>query len=247
MQSLNIELHNASFKKSAIGKLLINADQVNFETGEIGSLSARSYQFQNKDLVLDELGISLKNIIFLPDELLSNQALILQQPVQAKAYTLVTEKGINSILNQPKVLEKLSNITKTKIKKFGINLSSGLISFYEPKARILENNRIEILMTGALSNFVSFPVQYTTTLAVQNSKLVLTQPTLNTSGITLPVEVTQVLNDKLSSLLDIDEKLKEDVDVNIVGLQVLPGDKIIVSADATIRKLKFSKKENNDN
>lgn len=243
IENFNIELLNAKFKQSNVAKLSIKANKVNFNEGLINLLSIKTFGFQNKDIILDELSITLTNIAFLPEHLLSQQELILKKPVKTSAYILVSEKTLNATLNQPKILNKLSNITKAKIKKFGIEVSGGLISFIEPRARLLENNNIEIQMKAAFSNLVAFPVSYRARLSIDNSKLILTSPVINTSGISLPNDIAIILNSKLSTLLDIDKKLKEDADVKITSIKIEPGKQIFISADAIIRKLKFSKKK----
>jgi hypothetical protein len=242
MDSLNIELNNATFKKFNTGKLSINLINTNFITGEISRLIVTVIDINTKDLYLNRLGFTLNNVNFTPERLIKDQELILKNPVRAKAYIQITETGINQTLNQPKVLEKLSNVTRTKIKKLGIELSGGLISFQEPEARILENNRIEIAMKATLSNLVGFPVKYSAILTLVDSKLALVNPRLNASGVTLPGEVTQILNNKLSELLDVDKRLKDDAQVNITDVKVIPGQYVLINGDAIIHKLRYSKK-----
>jgi len=244
MGSLNIQLNNASFKKSSIYRLDINAQNVNFDSGKISLININCIGFQQKTLILDGLKLTLKDVAFDTESLLSKQELILQNPVEADASITVTEKGLNTILNQPKVLEKLSKISKVKIKKFGIQLNSGLISFTEPRAKIFSNNTLRIDMLASLADLVSFPVTFTTKLAVVNGKLVLTSPNIITSGIALPPEVSMIINSKLNSIMDVKEKLEDDVDIKVTSLEVIPGQRIHIKSKAFIKKLKFSKKKN---
>ena len=244
MASLNIQFNKAHFKKSNIHRLDINAHNVNFSTGKIGLIQINCIGFQQKTLILDALTLILKNVAFNTESLLSKQELVLQNPINSEATITVTENGLNTILNQPKVIEKLANISNVKIKKFGIQLNSGLVSFTEPKAQILSNNTLRIDMLASLADILAFPVTFTTRLAVVNSKLTLIQPNIITSGVVLPAEVSHIINNKLNSIMDLEEKLEDDVDIKVTSLQVIPGKQIQIKANAFIKKLKFSKKKN---
>lgn len=247
IQNLNIELNNASFQKSNVYKLSINANNVDFSSGRVGTVSINTLGFQKNELILDELNLILKDVSFNTENLFSKKELLLNQPVNGSAYILVTENGLNTILNQPKVLDKFSNLATAKIQKFGIELNSGLVSFKEPVATILPNNVIQIDMIASLAGLINCPVSFSTTLGIYNSKLMMTSPKMITSGILLPEDIAQKINDKLNSLMDIGEKLEDDLDIKITSLNMIPRNRIVISADALIKKLKFSKKEKVNN
>ncbi|MEW5822682.1 MAG: hypothetical protein AB1782_20985 [Cyanobacteriota bacterium] len=244
INGLKIQLNNASFKKSHIGNLDITANGANFETGKIQSLQVICSGYQNKSILLDQIAFKLDDISFYSENLLSNQELILKYPVEAKASIVLSENGLNAILNRPKTLEKLSKLSQVKIKKFGIQLDSGLISFMEPRCKILTNNMIQIDMLATLGNMVGFPVTFTTELAVINNKLVMVSPNIITSGLALPKEVSGIINDKLLSIIQKEEdKIKEDVEIKATSVNSVAGERIILTGSALIKKLKFSKKE----
>lgn len=247
MEKLNISFNNVTFKKSFINNLNINASNVDFSEGKIGDLSAKSSGFINNKIILDNLEIAFKNVFFYTDSLFSGQKFILKKPVKTQAKARITQLSLNKTLNQPKLLNELSNLTRARINNLGIDLNIGLISFHNPKARILPNNTIQIEMMGSMSPLFSFPVKYITTLNISNSKLILTSPQLIASGIALPIEVTNLLNQKLSSIMDIDERLKEDAEVTITSINMIPDKEITITAEAIIKKLEFSKRENDIN
>lgn len=247
ISNIKVELNSADFVKSYIDKLYVSASGVDFSTGRADSVDVHTFGYHKNDLIIDEINITLTNISFVTEKLISNQELVLNTPVNASGNLIVTEKAINSILNQPKVLDKFSNLAETKISKFGIPINAGMISFYQPRALILQNNRLQIDMMASLANILTFPVKFTCTVTLTNSRLMMSSPELVTSGITLPDDISQKINDKLNSLLDMNSKLEDDLDININSLQMIPRQKIILAGSAKIKKLNFGRKENNNN
>lgn len=243
MNSFNLQFNQASFKKTYINKLDIKANNVNFATGSIRSISVNCNGIKQKDFFIERLSFVFQNALFNSDLLLSNQELLLKNPVNATGSITITEENINAILNNPKTLEKLSNLSKIKIKQFGIKMGGGVISFVEPKAQILGNNTLRIDMIAALANMIGFPVTLQTQITLQNGKIVLTNPKIITSGMGLPEELSGLLNNKLNSLIDVDEKLKEDVDIKFTALNITPRASINLKANAVIKKLNFKKKK----
>lgn len=243
MNSFHLQFNQATFKKTYINKLDIKANNVNFETGSIKSISVNCNGIKQKDFFIERLSFVFQNALFNSDLLLSNQQLLLKNPVNATGSITITEDNINAILNNPKTLEKLSNLSKIKIRQFGIKMNGGVISFVEPKAQILGNNTLRIDMIAALANMIGFPVTLQTQITLQNGKIVLTNPKIITSGVGLPEELSGLLNNKLNSIIDINEKLKEDVDIKFTSLNITPRTSINIKANALIKKLNFKKKK----
>lgn len=243
MDSFNIQLDNARFKKSQVFKLNIIARGLNFAEGKVDYLTIMCLGFQDKNIILDKLTLTLNNVNFDPENLFSKQQFLLSSPVDAKASVILTETSINSFLNSPKTLENLSQISKVKIKKFGLELNSGLISFIEPHAKILPNDTLQIDMLASLGNMINFPVRFSTRLAIANNNLILASPLLNTSGMDLPPEVAQILNAKLNQLIAREQdKIKDDAEISVTSIETIPGTHIALSGKALIKKLKFGKK-----
>lgn len=247
ISNLKVELNKADFTESSFDKLFVESNGVDFSNGTATFVGIHSFGFRKDDIIIDEINVTLKNISFVTDSLISNQELLLNNPVEASGNIVVTEKAINSILNQPKILENFSNMTETKISKFGIQLNAGMISFYQPKASILPNNRLQIEMMASVANLLAFPVKFSCTIALQNSRLTMSSPELITSGVTLPSDISQIINDKLNQLLDMNAKIGDEMNVQITSLEMVPRQKIIVSGTATIKKLNFGKKVKNNN
>lgn len=243
MNSFNLQFNQATFKKTYIDKLDIKASKVNFETGSIKNISVNCHGIKQKDFFIDKLSFAFHNALFNSELLLSNQELMLKNPVKATGSITITENNINAILNNPKTLQKLSNLTKVKIKQFGIKMNGGVISFVEPKAQILGNNTLKINMIAALANMIGFPVTLQTQITVQNGKVKLINPQIITSGVGLPEELSGLLNAKLNSIIDINEKLKKDVDIQFTSIKIVPRGSINLKANAVIKKLNFKKKK----
>lgn len=243
MDSINLQFNKASFKKTYINKLDIKANNVNFAAGNIKSISVICNGIKQKDFFIERLSFTFHNALFNSERLLSGQELLLKQPVNATGSITITETNINAILNNPKTLKKLSNLSKVTIKQLGLKMNAGLISFVEPKAQILSNNTIRIDMVAALAKMIGFPVTLQTQISIQDGKIILINPKIITSGVGLPEELSGILNNKLNSIIDINEKLKEDVDIKFTSLTVTPHSSINIKANALIKKLNFKKKK----
>ena len=243
MDSINLQFNKASFKKTYINKLDIKANKVNFAAGNIKSISVICNGIKQKDFFIERLSFTFHNALFNSDRLISGQELLLKQPVNATGSITITEANINAILNNPKTLKKLSNLSKVTIKQLGLKMNAGLISFVEPKAQILDNNTIRIDMVAALAKMIGFPVTLQTQISIQDGKIILINPKIITSGVGLPEELSGLLNNKLNSIIDINEKLKEDVDIKFTSLTVTPHSSVNIKANALIKKLNFKKKK----
>jgi hypothetical protein len=244
MDNLNIDINNAYFQKANVGKLNITGNNVDLSTGKIDSITFQAKNIQIKDLLLDQADLTLKDISFNSDNLIHQKELVLKQPVEAQISILSTEFGLNTMLNQTKVLDKFSNVANAKIQKFGLEINGGLISFKGPKVLILANNCLQIDMNAFIFNLINFPVSFYTTLAISNNKIILTNPKLVTSGFGLPDNIAQILNDKINSLLNMEDKVDENFEIKVTSIQMTPGKSILVYGTTRTKKLRFGKKEN---
>lgn len=243
LQQLNINFKQANFKNFKVSNLYLQVQKLDFKAGYIAKLTAKCTNFVGKNFYLDNLTLKMNNIHFDTDALLKEQEVILKQPVNAEASVLMSETNLNSLLNSPKVIKKLSNIGKIKIKQFGIQLNSGLISFYEPKVHVLTKNTLKIEMKANMANQVNIPITFYTTPVIIQGKVKLTAPRIETSGVPLPQELTQILNSILNTIIDLDRILKGDVIVHIESLKFSPNKSISFKGKALIKKLKLTKKK----
>lgn len=243
LQQLNITFKQADFNKFSVSNLQLQVNNLNFKTGFIAYLTVKCTNFIGKNFYLDDVTLKLNNIYFNTDALLKEQEVILKQPVNAEASILISEQNLNRLLNSKKVLTKLANIGNLNIKKFGIQINSGLISFYEPNVEILPDNTIKINMKAAMANHVSFPVSFYTRPTVVDGKIKLTSSRIVTSGIPIPNEVTGLLVTILNTAIDLDRILKDDVTVRIESLQFETNKSLFVKGKALIKKLKLTKRK----
>lgn len=241
MDNMKLEFNNVNFQNSFFNKLLITLINADFTNGTIDNISVNSLGFQKKDLLIDEVSIELKNLVINTDSLFSKQVFALSKPAEAIGTLIVTEKSINSILNQPQVLSRLKNIVQ--LPKGMSRISTETVSLVDPKASIISQNRIQVEMKAAIANFIKIPVNFSANLTLLNNKLLFTQPMISSSGMVLPDEVTNLLNNKLNEIINIEDKLNNnDIDIKITSLQMHPGQKIIVNGRALISKLNLGKK-----
>ncbi|MGD9579814.1 MAG: LmeA family phospholipid-binding protein [Vampirovibrionia bacterium] len=242
MDVLRLQFNNATFKKTAITKLDIKASNVNFASGSIKNISVLCTGIKQKDIFIDKMNFTFNNAQFSSEKLLTNQELMLKNPVTASGSITITENNINTMLNNTKTQKKLANLAKIKIKQLGLKINGGLVSFIKPKAHILPNNTLRIEMTAALAGMIGFPVILQSQITLQNNKIVLTNPKIITSGMDLPDEISGLLNQKLNEIIDVNEKFKEDADIRFTSVNVIPNSSINITANALIKKLNFKKK-----
>lgn len=241
MDNMKLEFNNVNFQKSFFNKLLINLTNADFTNGTIDNVIVNSFGFQKKDLLIDEVDIALKGLALNTDSLFTKQMLVLSKPVEALGTIIITEKSINSILNQPQVLDKLKNIVQ--MPKTLPGLPNGMVSLVDPRASIVSNNRLQLDMKASIANIIRIPVCFSANLSLINNKLLFTDPKISSSGLVLPNEVTNMVNNKLNDIINIDDKFNNnDIAVKITSLQMLPGQKITVNGKALISKLNLGKK-----
>jgi len=241
IDNIIVNLHNAYFQDFKVDNLNITTNYLDFNSNNISDLYIRIMGIHSKDLSLDELNLIFKNIYLDIKHLITKQDLSLKQPLYSNVTLIVAEKTLNQLINNPVILDKLSNLATTKITKLGLDIGSGMVTFKEPNIKILPNNTLRLDLLACLANAISYPVSLTTTLIVQDSRLVSVSPVLSAYGIAFPQIISQKLNDQINEIIDFKKKLGKNLDIKITSVQTVSKDKIIINAETTISKLKFGK------
>lgn len=244
IDSLGIHLDNASFKDSSVRTLDIKAHKVNFKTGAVGELTINTTDFVKTEVAFDRFDLFLENISLVPGDLISHQRLILKQPVKAKAYIEMSEKSLTHILNQPQIAKKMKISFDQQVSKLGLPLGQlAYILFSDPRVQLLPNNQIQVDLFSTLGPFITFPSRFTSQLDVSNGIIKLNNAQINASGYTLPPNASDIIGEKLNDILNINQKLKDDFDIHVESMEIIPHDKIKIHATAVINKLNFGKKD----
>ena len=241
IDNLVLNLHNAYFQDFSVDNLNLTTNFLDFNSNKISDLYVKIRGIHSKDIILDELDLLFKDIYLDIKSLIAKRDFALKQPLQANVTIIATEKTLNQLISNPVILNNLSNLATTKISKLGIDLGSGMISFKDPKIKILPNNSLELNLVSSFANTISYPVSLTTKLAIQNSNLVSISPKLSSYGITLPQNISDKLNDQINGVLDFKKKLGKNFEVKMVSIQTVPNNRIIITAETTINKLKLGK------
>ena len=108
------------------------------------------------------------------------------------------------------------------------------------------DNTLQVNLFANMGGLMQFPVTFISNVGVENAQIKLTHPKFIASGMPIPDAVSVVIAGKINKILDVNEQLKEDFDIQVKYLEILPNDKIVIKANANVNKLDFGKKKKPD-
>ncbi len=245
---LEINLEAARFQDTAVENLHLLATNFDITAGKLSSLDIGIIGGHVQDFIFDRLNLSNNNEMFFnTNDFLTQKTLTFTSPVQANVYAEISQKSLNSFLNAPNTLNRLSATATGKVamiaNMFGVNSNNLGFSVMSASANLAKNNQLKLNLDTRLGlgqNTASVPVEASTVINLANGWVSLEDTHLITAGQELPAAIANMLVSRINNLTKFNDTSK-DISFQFTKLTVQPNRKFLLSGMATINKLRFGK------
>lgn len=239
---LEIAIDDGQFMDGAVDKLHLIAKKLDLSQGILEALEIDVKGGHFQDFIFDHLTISTKGRLnFNTGALLNNRMLEFISPVQAEVVAVVSQNSLNSFLNSPHTLNRLS-VTAGRKAAFLDSLlgpGAGLITFSGGKVSLEPNNRMLLEMQSKLGiTDMVLPLELSSQLSLKDGWIYFSDTHLMTSGQEISPQLSKAVVDKVNGLANW-QQATDDLHFNFVNLEVAPADKFVLLGTAVIRRLRF--------
>ncbi len=245
---LEINLEQARFQDTAVENLHLVASNFDITQGKLSSLDIGIIGGHVQDFIFDKLNLSSNNeMYFDSNDFLTQKTLTFTTPVQANVYAEISQKSLNSFLNAPNTLNRLSATANGKVamiaNMFGVNSNNLGFSVMGLEANLASHNQLKLNLDTRLGlgqNTAVVPVEASAVISLANGWITLNDTHLITAGQELPAPIANMLVSKINNLAKFNDNSR-DISFQFTRLTVQPNRKFLLSGQATINKLRFGK------
>jgi hypothetical protein len=243
---LEIDLTDGQFLDAAVDKLHLTAKDLDVKDGVLKSLDIAIEGGHLKDFVFDQLKIITQgDLKFDPGILLNHRMLQFSEPAQAQVMATISQTSLNSFLNSPRTLERLSVKVGRKVAAIasliGVNNANVGLSISQADLAIKKKNKVTVDFQSNLGfGQVGLPLngEIEGTLGLKDGWLDLSDPHLSTAGQELSPEISAVLLKKIGGISQSTQK-SEDIRFQFTDLKVVANKQIQLRGTAQISRLRF--------
>lgn len=242
-----VSLKDAGFLEAEVGEFKLSADSLDMNTGALEMLTIRINNGEFQHFTIDELIMSSAAALrFDTNELLNNKILQFTEPATAQVKAVVSERSLNTFLNSPEVLARLSGSAKKRLPilsalarqdvNFGFEFLSG-------KLVMKPDNRLVLKMDSKLGmGKVAMPVevQADTQIALDDGWVKLDDTKLHTSGHSVPKEMAAKIIGRINSLSKWGRR-SDDIQFQFTDAKVIPNDRLELAGTAMIKRLRLTR------
>ena len=236
---IHLEIKQGFFDQYSVGQLDVDMHTINLREGNLQSLELGINSGEFNDVYIDQLHLKTAPFSFDTMSLLNHQRFVLDHPVSGEVSVIMTEDGLNRLVQEPKLREKIERrLQKTT---GGIKL----ITLENPKVDLGRGNEVKLSMTLSFGG-VEIPVEMQGHLALQNGNLAFTDMQMTSSSpdqgnVTLPPDLAQLVADQLNDVLQFNKLAKNDIQITGDTLKMSPK-RLEIDGHATMSRLEFGKK-----
>jgi hypothetical protein len=243
---LEIDLEEGQFLDASCDHLHMVARHLDVQDGVLKSLQIQVQGGHLQDFIFDSLELATAgDMNFDPGVFLNHRMLQFSQPVQADVTAIISQKSLNSFLNAPKTLDRLS-ITAGKRANaiaslvgmggnIGLNVSNAdLVLSKQGKVSVTVQTNVGLGLLGGV------PINGTIEgrLGLKDGWLDLSDTHMSTGGQEISPDLTNLLIKKVQSISLAAQK-SNDLKFTFTDLKVVPNKQIVLKGTAQIMRLRF--------
>ncbi|PWT94787.1 MAG: hypothetical protein C5B53_12375 [Candidatus Melainabacteria bacterium] len=245
---LEIDLTDGQFLDTAVDKLHLIAKDLDVKEGVLKSLDIAIQGGHLQDFIFDQLRVvTAGDLKFDPGIFLNHHMLQFSEPAQAEVTATISQTSLNSFLNSPRTLQKLSVKAGNKVAAIAslVGVSSGNIGLNIAQADVAlkKGNKVAVDFQSNLGlGQMGLPLngQIEGTLGLKDGWLDISDPHLATGGQQLSPELSGVLLKKIGGISTSAQK-SEDIRFVFTDLKVVANKQIQLKGTAQISRLRFGK------
>lgn len=245
---LEIDMEDGQFLEGAAKHLHLTAKNLDLNEGILKSLDINIDGGVFQDFTIDNLTLSTAgDLNFDTGILLNHKVLRFATPAQAQVTASISQNSLNSYINSPRTLEKLS-MTATKpggmLQNLLGNIQGGFgFSLLKGDIKLVKSNRVNMNVdtrVGIGQMGLPIPVTIDAKLGLKDGWLELSDTQVSTNGQTLSPEISKILVNKVNGLSNWGKR-SEDIQFSFTDIKVIPGNKFVLRGTAEVRQLRFSR------
>jgi hypothetical protein len=244
--ALQIILKDGEFASAKVDTLRIDATNLDLTQGVLKTLNIQFDNGKFKDFNIDRLSMSSQgNLVFDTGMFLTHRILQFSTPATAAVIAEISQSSLNSYLNSPRTLQKLSVTAGQKMAALTSILGANFGLVFSQANVVLEpQNRAKltaIAKLGAGDAAVPLPIVADSHVGLRSGWVALDDTHIVTAGSELPPDISNMLINKINSLANWGEK-SEDIHFSFNEIKVLPDDKLVLTGTAQIYRLVLGRK-----
>jgi len=243
---LEIDLEEGQFLAASCDHLHLVARHLDVQDGVLKSLQIQIQGGHLQDFIFDSLELSTAGEMnFDPGVFLNHRMLQFTQPVPAEVTAIVSQQSLNSFLNAPKTLDRLSISAGKRANalaslvgmggNLGLNVSkSDLVLGKSGKVTVSVQTNVGLGQLGGV------PINATIDgrLGLKDGWLDLSDTHMITGGQEISPELTNLLIKKVQSVSAAAQS-SNDLKFTFTDLKVVPNKHIVLKGTAQISRLRF--------
>lgn len=243
---LEIDLTDGQFLDGAVDKMHLTARDLDVKEGVLKSLDIAIEGGHLQDFIFDQLNIITQgDLKFDPGIMLNHRMLQFSEPAQAEVVATISQTSLNSFLNSPRTLQRLSVKAGRKAAAIaslvGVNGGNIGLNITGADAVIKKGNRVAVdfqsnLGLGQMGLPLNGEIQ--ATLGLRDGWLDVSEPHLSTGGQELSPELSALLLKKIGGISTSAQK-SEDIRFRFTDLKVVANKQIQLKGTAQISRLRF--------
>lgn len=243
---LEIDLTDGQFLDGAVDKMHLTARDLDVKEGVLKSLAIAIEGGHLQDFIFDQLNIVTQgDLKFDPGIMLNHRMLQFSEPAQAEVVATISQTSLNSFLNSPRTLQRLSVKAGRKAAAIaslvGLNGGNIGLNITGADAVIKKGNRVAVdfqsnLGLGQMGLPLNGEIQ--ATLGLKDGWLNVSEPHLSTGGQELSPELSALLLKKIGGISTSAQK-SEDIRFLFTDLKVIANKQIQLKGTAQISRLRF--------
>jgi hypothetical protein len=243
---LEIDLEDGQFLDASCSHLHMVARHLDIQDGVLKSLSIQVQGGHLQDFIFDSLELTTAgDMNFDPGVFLNHRMLQFTQPVQADVTAIVSQQSLNSFLNAPRTLDRLS-ITAGKRANALASLvgMGGNLGLNVAKADLQLGKSgkvsVNVQTNVGLGQLGGVPINAVIDgkLGLKDGWMDLSDTHLVTGGQEISPELTNLLIKKVQSVSAAAQR-SNDLKFTFTDLKVVPNKHIVLKGTAQIMRLRF--------
>jgi hypothetical protein len=245
---LDIDMEDGQFLDSAAKHLHLTARNLDLNEGILKSLDINVQGGTFQDFTIDQLTLSTAgDLNFDTGILLNHKILRFTTPAQAQVSATISQASLNSFINSPQTLQRLS-YSATKSGGMLASLLGGMggnvgFSLTQGDIKLAKANSVNlnlITRVGIGQVGVPIPVDIKAKLGLKDGWLEMQDTQVSTNGQQLPPEIAKLLVNKVNGLSNWGKR-SDDIQFSFTELKVIPGKQFILKGTAEVKQLRFSR------
>ncbi len=246
---LDITLTDAFFLEARVRDLRLVAENMDMNKGTLESLSIQVDQGEFSEFTIDSLRMYTRGALqFDTQQLLNQKVLQFREPASARVRVGVSQQSLNTFLNAPTILERLSGTAKKRVPilsslvrkdvNFGFSFTKGAVKL-EP------DNHVTLSIDSKFGmGKVGMPVSISadTKLNLVDGWVTLSTTKLHTAGHAVPPDLSERIVNRINSLSKWGNQ-SDDIKFIFTDLKVVPDEKLELEGTALIKRLRFARNQ----